>query len=208
LEIRASDLLQSNSIVWVEGPSDRIYFNKWIELYGEGKLLEGIHYQCVFYGGKLLYHLTSDDPSNDESDFVNILKVNKNAIIIIDSDKKESTDKINETKNRIVKEVKENGGMAWVTYGTEIENYIPADAIKTSLSLKSNIKQIDKYENISEYLIKHSKQDGEKFSNKKVFYAEKFISDFTKENLSSILDLKTKINESIEKIKGWNGLFK
>lgn len=27
LDVRASDLLQSNCIVWVEGPSDRIYFN-------------------------------------------------------------------------------------------------------------------------------------------------------------------------------------
>ncbi|HEL0703945.1 TPA: ATP-binding protein, partial [Streptococcus equi subsp. zooepidemicus] len=32
LGVRASDLLQSNAIIWVEGPSDRIYLNKWIEL--------------------------------------------------------------------------------------------------------------------------------------------------------------------------------
>lgn len=32
LDIRASDLLQSNGIVWVEGPSDRVYVKRWIEL--------------------------------------------------------------------------------------------------------------------------------------------------------------------------------
>ena len=30
LEARASDLLQANGIVWVEGPSDRIYFKNRI----------------------------------------------------------------------------------------------------------------------------------------------------------------------------------
>jgi len=205
LEIRASDLLQSNSIVWVEGPSDRIYFNKWIELFGEGKLIEGIHYQCIFYGGKLLSRLSSEDPDIDESDLVNILKVNRNAIFIIDSDKKKPNEEINKSKKRIVKEVIDNGGMAWVTDGKEIENYIPSEAIKTSLSIEKDLIQIEKYENISEYLKKYSNLDGGKFSNKKVFYAEKFISGFTKENLSTILDLQSKILESIEKIKGWNG---
>ena len=28
LDVRASDLLQANGIVWVEGPSDRLYFNR------------------------------------------------------------------------------------------------------------------------------------------------------------------------------------
>ncbi len=47
LDVRASDLLQSNGVVWVEGPSDRLYFNHWIGLYSEGKIREGAHYQWV-----------------------------------------------------------------------------------------------------------------------------------------------------------------
>ena len=57
LDVRASDLLQSNGIIWVEGPSDRIYLNRWIYLWSDGAILEGNHYQCVFYGGRLLSHL-------------------------------------------------------------------------------------------------------------------------------------------------------
>ena len=49
LGIKASDLLQSNGIIWVEGPSDMIYMNKWIELWSEGKYREGKNYQCIFY---------------------------------------------------------------------------------------------------------------------------------------------------------------
>ncbi|MCF6157642.1 MAG: hypothetical protein E3K32_03505 [wastewater metagenome] len=54
LDVRASDLLQANGIIWLEGPSDRLYFNRWIELWSDGELKEGSHYQCVFYGGRLL----------------------------------------------------------------------------------------------------------------------------------------------------------
>ena len=48
LDIRASDLLQANGIVWVEGPTDRLYFNHWVSEWTDGKLKEGTHYQCVF----------------------------------------------------------------------------------------------------------------------------------------------------------------
>ena len=33
-------------LIWVEGPSDRIYINRWIELFSEGKLEEGRDHQC------------------------------------------------------------------------------------------------------------------------------------------------------------------
>lgn len=35
LGARASDLLKSNYVVWVEGPSDRIYVNHWIGEWAE-----------------------------------------------------------------------------------------------------------------------------------------------------------------------------
>ena len=37
LGAKPSDLLQANGIVWVEGPSDRVYLNRWIHLYSEGR---------------------------------------------------------------------------------------------------------------------------------------------------------------------------
>jgi hypothetical protein len=47
LGARPSDLLQANGIIWVEGPSDRIYLNRWIEIATSGELREGIDYQCA-----------------------------------------------------------------------------------------------------------------------------------------------------------------
>ena len=53
LGAKPSDLLQANGVVWVEGPSDRIYLNRWIELYSDGELTEGRDYQCAYYGGSI-----------------------------------------------------------------------------------------------------------------------------------------------------------
>jgi putative ATP-dependent endonuclease of the OLD family len=122
LDVRASDLLQANGLIWVEGPSDRTYINKWIELSSTGKLKEGIHYQIVFYGGRLLSHLTAE-PERD--DLVNIFSVNRNAIVVMDSDKKSHGDPINATKTRIKTEIERVGGIVWITDGREVENYLP-----------------------------------------------------------------------------------
>ena len=81
LGLKASDLLQSNGIIWVEGPSDRIYLNKWIQLWTNSTLREGKDYQCVFYGGRLLSNITLDKKS--ENDLINLINVNRNSIVII-----------------------------------------------------------------------------------------------------------------------------
>lgn len=46
-----SDLLQSNYVIWVEGPSDRVYINYWLSKIDQN-LQEGLHYSVMFYGGK------------------------------------------------------------------------------------------------------------------------------------------------------------
>ena len=53
LGAKASDILQSNSVIWVEGPLDRIYIKHWIESL-DPTLIEGTHYSIMFYGGRLL----------------------------------------------------------------------------------------------------------------------------------------------------------
>lgn len=150
LDIRASDLLQSNGVIWVEGPSDRRYINKWIEIWSEGKIKEGTikegtHYQCVFYGGSLLYHLSAEPIDNREEDPINILLTNRNAIIIMDSDKRSESQEINETKKRIGKEINDVGGFCWITQGKEIEHYISASVLRSYYNDKGISNERDIY---------------------------------------------------------------
>ncbi len=132
LGYKPSDLLQTNAIIWVEGPSDRIYLKHWIEQCTTD-LIEGIHYSIMFYGGGLLRHLTSQDEEVD--DFIKLRRLNRHIAILIDSDKDYAAKPINDTKKRVRDEFDnpDSPGFAWITDGYTIENYVPpkilADAV-------------------------------------------------------------------------------
>lgn len=131
LGYRASDLLQTNCIVWVEGPSDRIYIREWLRLH-DPTPVEGIDYSIMFYGGRLLSHLSPDDP--EVKDFISLRLLNRNMVIVMDSDRDRPGKSINATKRRIQETWREQPGFVWVTKGREIENYVPPNAIFEALN--------------------------------------------------------------------------
>ena len=122
LGYRPSDLLQANYIIWVEGPSDRIYINHWLKAKSP-ELVEGLDYAIMFYGGRLLAHLCYDDPMIN--DFIRLSCLNRNACIVIDSDRKTAHSHLNETKKRIIADFLSFSCLVWVTNGRTIENYVP-----------------------------------------------------------------------------------
>ena len=110
LGAKPSDLLQANGIVWVEGPSDRIYLNSWIDLYSKGRFQEGRDYQCAFYGGSLLARIQFNSPEEAEeaeNDLVNLLWVNPNIIVVCDGDQTAKDSDIKNRVRRIQEEIKE-----------------------------------------------------------------------------------------------------
>lgn len=131
LGVRASDLVQSNFVIWVEGPSDRLYVRRWIEAVDD-TLVEGIHYSIMFYGGRLLSHLTADD--DEVTEFIKLRSLNQNLCLIMDSDKANARAKLNDTKERIIREFNKGNSKAWVTKGREIENYWSPSLVQGALS--------------------------------------------------------------------------
>lgn len=205
LDVRASDLLQSNGIVWLEGPSDRLYFNRWIDLWSEGNLEEGAHYQCVFYGGRLLAHLSATDPDVDADEVVKILRVNRNAMLILDSDFRQASDALNATKTRIVQEIESIEGLAWVTMGAEIENYLPIQALRAKYGNES-LPNLGQYQDFAEYLDSVSDGEGKRYFRNKVLFAEQMLSHITKASLEQTLDLKEMLSQACSQISRWNGI--
>jgi hypothetical protein len=130
LGYHASDLLQANCIIWVEGPTDRIYLNHWIRAL-RPNLVEGLHYSIMFYGGRLLSHLSANDPEVEE--FISLRRLNRNIAILIDSDKGKPNSHINATKRRIADEFDLGPGFAWITKGREIENYISPEIVEGAI---------------------------------------------------------------------------
>lgn len=195
LDVKASDILQSNGIIWVEGPSDRIYIKRWLEIFTANKFEEGKHYQFLYYGGRLL----SQYSAKEETDLINIITTNRNAAIVIDSDKKSRSTKINDTKKRITNEFTRLGMFYWVTKGKEIENYLPKQAIESMLDITLQ-NDCGQYQLFPDYISPYYKS----FSNKKVPFANSIKGFITVDNSTGILDLKKQIETLYDHIQKWN----
>lgn len=205
LGYKASDILQANCVIWVEGPSDRIYLNYWIQAY-TCELVEGVHYSIMFYGGRLFSHLTAldQDSANEAADeLISIRKLNRNAVIMFDSDKNRPRAQINNTKHRLKNEFNSGPGFSWITSGREVENYLDFDKLEESIKAvhptAANIVAKSEWSNLLIYKKKHTAE--EKTANKvKVarHYIENNLVNFKK------LDLEARIKQLVEFIKTAN----
>lgn len=134
LGYRPSDLVQTNAVVWVEGPSDRIYLKHWIERLAPDQFIEGTHYSIMFYGGGLLNSLSPLDAEEVE-EFISLRNLNRYMAVVIDSDKKSRNGTINASKKRVIEGLQSDleTSVAWVTDGYTIENYVPEDVLNTAI---------------------------------------------------------------------------
>nr|WP_199155830.1 AAA family ATPase [Chromobacterium sp. ASV23] len=140
LGIKGADISQSNGIIWVEGPSDRLYIKHWLKLWCEANKvhtpIENVDYVFSIYGGALLSHFSADGSKS----FIDLLKINRNCVVVIDSDldfEKDASGELkckntNGTKSRIIDEIKSIDSKScytWVTDGYTIESYLPDDCL-------------------------------------------------------------------------------
>jgi predicted ATPase len=206
LGYKASDILQANCIIWVEGPSDRIYLNYWIKA-KNNSLVEGVHYSIMFYGGRLFNHLTAQDDDELEEkidDFISVRNLNRNTVIMFDSDKKSSRARLNSTKQRLKKEFNSGSGFAWVTEGCEVENYLDHNQVEESVIAvhpsAAGLIAKGEWENLLKYTKVRSRIER---TASKVKVARHYI----KENEADfeVLDLNTRLDELCEFISQANG---
>ena len=180
LGYKPSDLLQTNCVIWVEGPSDRIYLNYWIQCFSKD-LKEKIHYTIMFYGGGLLSHLSvsdaedeNDSDSEDLNDFISLREINRNTVIMCDSDRANEKDFLKPAIDRIKLEFDkgEFPGFHWITDGREVENYLNPDIVEENIkNIHHNVKKIigkTIYDHVWKYESSKPKKDptaDKKYSN-------------------------------------------
>lgn len=164
LGVVPGDALLSNSVIWVEGPSEVSWLRTWIRNYYpiyqfrkdiKANLLEGQHFSILMTGGNLIAHLTYDE--TNESDQINVLRVNPNPFVMMDSDL--AAGKKRKRIQKIAKELSELAEMNpifdtakllddqleglfdlttnrielpnfWLLKGKELENYIHPQLLK------------------------------------------------------------------------------
>jgi len=200
-----SDLLQSNCVIWVEGPSDRIYLNYWIRR-KTGLFIEGIHYAIMYYGGRLTSHISAKDPEEFDKNlfenFISLRKLNRRGVIVIDSDKVFAQTPLNNTKKRLIEEFNQGPGHCWVTKGREIENYIPTNQIVTALKRKkpsaTPVGNYGKYDNV----LKIKMRGGKEGQASKVAIASYITENFEPD--WKLLELEKEIDKLIKFIADSN----
>lgn len=210
LGARASDLLHANGVVWLEGPSDRIYFNRFIEIFSDGQLVEGRDYQCAYYGGSVLAHIKFTPPESTDTSLNNLLRINHNIAVICDGDRRTDIgpgSRLKERVRRVVGEVdKIPNAYLWVTDAKEIENYIPGE-IWSKVYNKPKVPSPGKYDSFpstglteDDFVSVHL---GRK-SFDKCDFAAKAAPHLTKENLATRFELEKKMTELVETIRSWS----
>lgn len=199
---RASDLLQANGLLWVEGPSDRIYINKFIDIFGEGELREGVHFQYAYFGGSLLKHLDMSLPEHDVNEALNVMRINKNAVLICDGDKRHPGDPLKARVIKAMEDLRSTGGYSWVTECREIENCIPKEAFQ-SVNALSNIANIGMHESILEFLTWHKVTEASEYTQK-FDKAKEYVKYFTQKNLEFRPEIELNMKEICSRIRSWN----
>ncbi|WP_160148077.1 ATP-dependent nuclease [Rubripirellula obstinata] len=210
LGAKPSDLLQANGVLWLEGPSDRVYLNRWIDIYSDGQLVEGQHYQCAYYGGAVLARMQFTDEESADDELTNLLRVNPNIAVVCDGDRTAETGEGSHIKGR-VKRVKEEvakikNGHIWITDAKEIENYLTLVSVQgfskatPNTSPKKRGRFFPSETSTSNYL---KDQLGRK-SVDKVELAMHAAPLMTKADLDGRFDLSVEVMKIVETIKAWN----
>ncbi|MBX3725977.1 MAG: AAA family ATPase [Xanthomonadales bacterium] len=194
LGYQASDLLQCNAVVWVEGQSDRIYVLHWI-LAIAPDLVEGVDFSIMFYGGRLLSHLSAQD--EEVSEFISLRRLNRHVALIMDSDKRSARSRLNSTKRRVINELSD--GFIWVTAGREIENYISTDGL---LAVFREVQKdaVDATAPPGPYdrALKYENSQGRELIADKVKFARALVR---REPDLSVLDLRKKVESLVRFIR-------
>lgn len=211
LGYRASDILQSNAVVWVEGPSDRIYVRHWLNAIAP-ELIEGIHYTIMFYGGALVRHLGASEIVDEESlkEFIDLRSLNQNMAIILDSDKDGPRAKLKPAVSRLKSDLSDGGGVVWITKGREVENYIHPELLHEALRSTHSTSykapaETGPYDHA--FYFERKKRDSKGSTIHKA--ADKVsVAAYVCQKPADldILDLKARTNEVVELIRKANGL--
>ena len=206
LGARPSDLLQSNGLIWVEGPTDRIYLNHWIELYTQdrpqGSLREGRDYQCVFYGGSLLAKVQFTPPKEEAAELANLFRINPNFFVVCDGDRETENSDLKPRVKRIREEVEKiDDECIWITDAKEIENYLPGSVLSEVTGL-SSLPDPRQYESWSSYTEEH--MQGKSLDKVDLAISSTQAQYMTREVMEKQFDWKKHMKKIVECIDSWN----
>jgi len=131
LGLRMSDLFLANTVIWVEGPLDIVYYRELLAPWTT-RLVEGRDYAFAFYGGALIKHVGVDN----ESTLVDVVKLCCRAVVIADRDL-DPDDGLKPAVDRLMADVESLDSTNFLAVTTdpvrEVENMVEPGALKEAL---------------------------------------------------------------------------
>mgnify|MGYP001806517711 CR=1 FL=1 len=201
LGYKPSDLLTANGVIWVEGPTDRLYLLKWLELF-DPKLKEGDHFVFVWYGGENLKHMSFDD-GEDGSELAPALRLNRNVFFVADRDIPADQGTLKEAVSRVVADLP---GRSWVTRGMEVENYVSEGLVRRTFPSLAGVEFTFGSEDDLEKLFDRLRGQGVRsIPKRKIHIATQLTAKMTAADLD-VSDLRERITELAAQIRQWNHL--
>ena len=180
-----SDFLLYDIIIWVEGPTDRIYFKKWIDLMAKDMKIElSSRIGILVYGGGNIKHF----------DIATIKQVNRNSIFVIDSDRSYEECGISDQSKELKSKCEENGIFCLVTERRTIENYIPSNLLESVYNMPTNSLNISKYDNVITIL----KDNGRNYTKMEI--ANSVIKKLEITHIKNDIEFYNELNLLIEKL--------
>lgn len=122
----------------------------------------------------------------------------------MDSDKGNEADQLSDSKKRLINELENLGGVVWITYGRDIENYLTGQIVSDMLKCDVD-KDPGRYEEFSDYLNKLKSGVGNTFENDKVRFSKRAAMHI-KDDCLDRFDLKARIDECVIEIESWNSI--
>ncbi len=138
LGFKLSDVLQADLIVFTEGPSDIHIFKTFMEKCNHHP--EKFNISFLSLGGDTARHINIDD----------LIKINKNFVIILDSEKKAKNNPIEPWRIDLKRKVEQKGRKCIILKRRSIENYLSSHAMAKVLNVDEKILKIGHYDKVKE----------------------------------------------------------
>lgn len=139
LGIKASDILQSDGIIFVEGPTDKNVFKEFFKK--EGIDLGNYNISLIHLGG--LGNITTQDIQD-------LVKINRNFVLILDSDKKSPKDNIPTLNINIKNKFRQYGKKCYILKKRGIENYFSKKIICEVLKISESDLKFGDFDDLKE----------------------------------------------------------
>jgi energy-coupling factor transporter ATP-binding protein EcfA2 len=182
------DLLLFDIIIWIEGPSDKVYLDRWLHI-----LQNKIKYSSLSHIGLLPYW---GKDNLRHLNMVTIRSINRKSIFVIDSDKASEDADLDETTKSFISKCEKNGLFCWVTKRRSIENYIPVEILEDKLHLEKGKLKISEYDDV----IGKLKTVGRNYGGKKVELAKTVASSITVDHLTQDKNFCDELGDLIKRI--------